>query len=175
MSWKYNNRNANTQFFHRFISLPRDGEHIGSDSRWGTGLLPHVHGKLRNEKRTKGTTPNKPTHTRWIHLSQSVAPHPLPPVLLPASLFSIKCQDWPFYNHICDWGSGIQMQSMSIRMKGLLIEKGEMVWGILPLFILANTVITFKPTSWDLNIPVCRLMVIYRHPWLIFTISCGYF
>lgn len=37
------------------------------------------------------------------------------------------------------------MQSMSIRMKGLLIEKGEMVWGgILPLFILTNTVIRFK-------------------------------
>lgn len=82
--------------------------------------------------------------TRWIHLSQSVTAHPLPPVLLPASLFSIKCQDWPFYNHICDWGSGIQMQSMPIRMKGLLIEKGEMVWGILPLFILTNTVIRFK-------------------------------
>lgn len=36
------------------------------------------------------------------------------------------------------------MQSMSLRMKGLLIEKGEMVWGILPLFILTNFVIRFK-------------------------------
>lgn len=160
------------QIFVNVKSSPRDGEHIGSDSRRGTGLLPHVHGNLRDEKRTKGTTPNKPTHTSWIHLSQSVTARPLPPVLLPASLFSIKCQDWPFYNHICDWGSGIQMQSMSIRMKGLLIEKGEMVWGILLLFILTNTVIRFKHQA---GIWTCRLLLIYRHPWLIFRPCCGYF
>lgn len=135
MSWKFNNRNANSCWpCHCFKSWPYCGEHIGSDSRGGTCLLPHVHGNQLDEKQTKGATPNWTTHTRWIHPSQSVTPHRLPPVLLPASLFSIKCQDRPFSNHICDWGSGIQMQSMSIRMKGLLIEKGEMVWGILPLF-----------------------------------------
>lgn len=111
--------------------------------------------RARNARDEERTTPN----TRWIHLPQSVAPHPLPPVLLPASLFSIKCQDRPFYNHICDWGSGIQMQSMSIRMKGLLIEKGEMVWGgILPLFILTNTVIRFKHQAgiWTFLSAACR-------------------
>lgn len=59
--------------------------------------------------------------------------HSLLLFLLPASLFSIKCQDWPFYNHICDLGSGIQMQSMSIRITALLIERGETVWAISPI------------------------------------------
>lgn len=80
---------------------------------------------------------SKLTSRRLIHLSQPVTPTPsLLLVLLPASLFSIKCQDWPFYNHICDLGSGIQMQSMSIRITGLLIERREMVWAIFPIFIL---------------------------------------
>lgn len=71
---------------------------------------------------------SKLTGRRLIHPSQPVTPIPsLPLFLLPASLFSIKCQDWPFYNHICDLGSGIQMQSMSIRITRLLIERGEMV------------------------------------------------
>lgn len=81
---------------------------------------------------------SKLTSWRLIHLPQPVPPPPpFLPSLLPASLFSIKCQDWPFYNHICDLGSGIQMQSMSIRITMLLIERGEMVWANPPIFILA--------------------------------------
>lgn len=96
-------------------------------------FLAHRHTHTHAHKHTKeevdeGGNFSKLTSTRLIHLSQPVTPIPsLLPVLFPASLFSIKCQDWPFYNHICDLGSGIQMQSMSIRIMGLLIERGEMV------------------------------------------------
>lgn len=94
----------------------------------------------REKKWTKGKTRAGRQSTWLIHLPQPVSPIPsLLPVLLPASLFSIKCQDWPFYNHICDLGSGIQMQSMSIRIMGLLIERGDVVWGSLPILILTNT------------------------------------
>lgn len=68
---------------------------------------------------------------KWQAEDESISSSPslpfpsLLPALLPASLFSIKCQDWPFYNHICDLGSGIQMQSMSIRIAALLIERRE--------------------------------------------------
>lgn len=87
----------------------------------------------------EGQNSGRLTSTWLIHLPQPVSPIPsLLPVLFPASLFSIKCQDWPFYNHICDLGSGIQMQSMSIRIMGLLIERGEMVWGSVPILILTK-------------------------------------
>lgn len=91
--------------------------------------LKHTHTrKHTKEEVDEGGNYSKLTSTRLIHLSQPVTPIPsLLSVLFPASLFSIKCQDWPFYNHICDLGSGIQMQSMSIRIMGLLIERGEMV------------------------------------------------
>lgn len=103
-------------------------------------LLPHK--QTHAHKHTKdevdeGEDFSKLTSRRLIHLSQPVTPTPsLLPFLFPASLFSIKCQDWPFYNHICDLGSGIQMQSMSIRITGLLIESGEMVWAISLISIL---------------------------------------
>lgn len=101
-----------------------------------------VHKHIRAHKHTKKEVDeeecfSKLTGRRLIHPSQPVTPIPsLLLFLLPASLFSIKCQDWPFYNHICDLGSGIQMQSMSIRITRLLIERGEMVWAISPILIL---------------------------------------
>lgn len=106
---------------------------------------------------------SKLTSRRLIHLSQPVTPTlSLLLFLFPASLFSIKCQDWPFYNHICDLGSGIQIQSMSIRITGLLIERGEMVWAISPIFILtlllARGVQIFTYHQfWDLYMFVYRL------------------
>lgn len=110
-------------------------------------FLSHKHTHAHNhtkEEVDEGEDFSKLTSTRLIHLSQPVTPIPsLLPVLFPASLFSIKCQDWPLYNHICDLGSGIQMQSMSIRIMGLLIERGEMVWGISPISILSNIVHIF--------------------------------
>lgn len=68
----------NCQLCPCFKSSPRDGERGGSDSRREACVLPHVHWSLGEEKQLKGTTPNKPTHTRLIHLSQSGPPHPLP-------------------------------------------------------------------------------------------------
>lgn len=96
----------------------------------------HIH-KHTKEEVDEGEDFSKLTSRRLIHLSQPLTSIPsLLPILFPASLFSIKCQDWPFYNHICDLGSGIQIQSMSIRITGLLIERGEMVLAITPVFIL---------------------------------------
>lgn len=126
----------------------------------------HAH-KHTKEEVDEGEDFSKLTSRRLIHLSQPVTPTPsLLPFLFPASLFSIKCQDWPFYNHICDLGSGIQMQSMSIRIMGLLIERGEMVWAIsaiftLTLFLTHIVRIFTECQSWDLYFPAYRLLVLY--------------
>lgn len=99
----------------------------------------HAHKHTKDEVYERGGF-SRLTSRRLIHLSQPVTLVPsLLLLLLPASLFSIKCQDWPFYNHICDLGSGIQMQSMSIRITVLLIESGEMVWAISPISTLSSS------------------------------------
>lgn len=104
---------------------------------WQPARNTHPPTRARNTKKgeadERDDSQQDDPHRMNPSLPVSHSPSP-PSKLLPASLFSIKCQDWPFYNHICDWGSEIQMQSMSIRMKGLLIEKEEMVWGIFPPF-----------------------------------------
>ena len=123
------------------------------------------HTKHTEDKVDKGGGFSKLTSRRLIHLSKPVTPIPsLLPFLLPGSLFSIKCQDWPFYNHICDLGSGIQMQSMSIRITRLLIESGEMVWAISPTFCLPPLYCThiYFLQSWDLYIPVYKLLSVLQ-------------
>lgn len=108
-------------------------EHAHFLARKHTRAHKHAKGEV-----DEGEDFSKLTSRRLIHLSQPVTPTPsLLSALFPASLFSIKCQDWPFYNHICDLGSGIQMQSMSIRITGLLIERREALWAISPIFLLA--------------------------------------
>lgn len=118
------------QYTHQARHLAKNVHHFPAYKH----LHAHKHTK---EEVDEGEDFSELTSRRLIHLSQPVTPTAsLLPLLFPASLFSIKCQDWPFYNHICVLGSGIQMQSMSIRITGLLIERGEMVWAIFPIFIL---------------------------------------
>lgn len=140
--------------------------------------LVHIH--IRAHKHTQKEVDeeecfSKLTGRRLIHPSQPVTPIPsLPLFLLPASLFSIKCQDWPFYNHICNLGSGIQMQSMSIRITRLLIERGEMVWAISPILILTlylTYILHLMPKLGSTHSRVCGACVLLAVTWVVWIVK----